>query len=345
MSTAVNNRREEPQMSTTRQRNESRWRTALKGETYPVPALLILVIIALGMLLINPTFLSPGNLSAIAQQAAVPVVVAVGITFVVLMGGIDLSVEGVMAAASLAVALLVANNQNNLALGILGVFIAILVGAGIGLVAGASVAWLRIPSFIVTIGTWQIGLGIGQLLFGGAPPQVKDENLRSAVNTSVLGLPGMVWIAILVVLLGLGLQKMTRFGRYAYVIGDSEEIAVQSGIKVRRYRAISFILAGSCAAIAAVLATGRAGVGDVSAGDGLLFTTIAGVVIGGTYLTGGRGGVLHSIVGVLVVVSISNAMVLGGVDPYIQQAVQGAVVVAAAVGTLWHSRARLRVVK
>ena len=324
---------------------QSRLSTALRGESYPIPALMILIVVAIIMLIINPQFLSLSNLAAIAQQAAVPIVVAVGLTFVVLMGGIDLSVEGIMAASSLTIALLVANSQSSFDLGLWALPIAVAAGAGLGLIAGASVSWLRIPSFIVTIGTWQIGLGLGQLLFAGAPPQIEDAQLRALVNSQFLGISGIVWAAAVVVILGMLLQTMTRFGRYSYVIGDSEESAVQSGVNVRVYRTLAFVLAGGCAALAAVLATARGGVGDVNIGSGLLFTTIAGVVVGGTYLTGGRGGGLHSIVGVIVVVSISNAMVLGGVDPYIQQAVQGLFVVAAAIATLWHSRARLRVVK
>lgn len=318
---------------------------ALRTEQFPFPAVGILLLIALVMVFINPQFLTPSNLSSIAQQAAVPAVIAVGLTFVVLMGGIDLSVEGVMAASSVTMALLVANNQTGFDMGFLGIVIAVLVGAGIGLLAGGSVAVLRVPSFIVTIGTWQIGLGVAQVLFGGSPAQIEDTVVRTSVNGYVLGMPGLVWVALGIILLGLGLQRLTRFGRYAYVIGDSAEIAVQSGVRVKRYRIAAFVVCGACVAIAAVLATGRGGVGDVSIGSGLLFTTIAGVVIGGTYLTGGRGGVLHSVAGVLVVVAISNAMVLGGVNPYIQQAVQGLVVIAAAVATLWHARARLRVVK
>ncbi|QZY50918.1 ABC transporter permease [Leucobacter tenebrionis] len=345
MTSAIQEEETRQRLDATSKGSESVFRRLLRGDKYPIPALGILVVIALVMLVINPQFLSPGNLSAIAQQAAVPVVVAIGLTFVVLMGGIDLSVEGVMAAASLAVALLVANSQSSFDLGLLGVLLAIALGAGLGLIAGASVAWLRIPSFIVTIGTWQIGLGLGQMMFGSAPPQVEDQFLRDLIRVPVLGVPGLVWIAIAIVVIGLLLQRMTRFGRYAYVIGDSEEIAMQSGVNVRLFRMMAFVLAGGCAALAAVMATGRGGVGDVSIGSGLLFTTIAGVVLGGTYLTGGRGGVLHSVAGVLVIVSISNAMVLGGVNPYVQQAVQGIVVVGAAVATLWHSRARLRVVK
>ena len=320
-------------------------RAALASNRIPVPALGVLLLIAAVMLLVNPSFLAPGNLGAIAEQAAVPVVLAVGLTFVILMGGIDLSLEGTLAAASLATALLLANDRNTLDLGLWGMAIAVAIGAAIGLIAGASVALLKVPSFIVTIGTWQIGLGIAQLLFGEKPPRVRDETLRGLASESVLGLPGIVWIAVAVVIIGLLVQSRTRFGRYAYVIGGSEETARLSGVPVRVYRAISFVLAGAAAGLAAVLATARSGVGDVGIGSGLLFTTLAGVVIGGTFLTGGRGGVLHSVVGVVVMVSIANAMVLAGVSPYIQQAVQGAIVVIAASVTLWRARERLRVVK
>jgi ribose transport system permease protein len=310
-----------------------------------VPALLVMLLIAAVMLAVNPAFLSGGNLLAIAQQAAVPVVIGVGLTFVVLMGGIDLSVEGVIAGSSLAVALLVSNDRNSMDLGLLAVPIAIAIGAALGAVAGLSVGFLKVPSFIVTIGTWQIGLGIAQLLFGSAPPRVRDESFRSFVVADALGVPGMVWTALGVVAVGLLVQHFTRFGRYAFVIGANDEIAAQTGVRVRHYRAAAFVVSGAAAGLAAVLATGRVGVGDVTIGSGLLFTTVAGIVVGGTFLTGGRGGVLHSTVGVVVIVAISNAMVLGGVSSYIQQAVQGIVVVVAAIVTLWRSRARLRVIK
>jgi ribose transport system permease protein len=315
------------------------------SESVPGPALLVLLLIAAFMLLVNPAFVSPGNLLAIAQQASVPMVLAVGLTFVILMGGIDLSLEGVMAAGSLTLALLVANDRNANDLGLLAIPVAVAVGAAVGAVGGISVGFLKVPSFIVTIGTWQIGLGIAQLLFDDGPPQVEDPAFRSFFVDDLLGVPGMVWIAIAVVGTGLAVQHLTRFGRYAFVIGANEDIAAQTGVQVRRYRAVAFVVAGATAGLAAVLATGRVGVGDVTIGSGLLFTTIAGVVIGGTFLTGGRGGVLHSVVGVLVIVSIANAMVLAGVSSYVQQAVQGGVVVIAAVVTMWRLRTRMRVVK
>lgn len=339
MTTSV--RSEESEMGAAPNR---RWRLP-QSDAVPVPALLLLAAIAVAMLFVNATFLSPTNLVAIAQQSAVPVVLAVGLTFVVLMGGIDLSVEGVMAACSLAFALLVANDRNGMNLGLAAIPVTVLAGAAIGAIAGLSVGFLRVPSFIVTIGTWQIGLGIAQLLFGAQQPKVQDASLRSLFTGELLGLPGMVWAALIVVLAGLAGQYFTRFGRYSFVIGAGEEIAAQTGLKVRRYRAAALTLSGAAAGLAAVLATTRTGVGDVSVGSGLLFTTIAGVVIGGTFLTGGRGGVLHSVVGVLVIVSISNAMVLAGVSSYIQQAVQGLLVIVAAIAVLWSLRARMRVIK
>ena len=317
----------------------------LHAERVPVPALAVLALITLVMLLVNPGFLSPQNLSTLAVQSAVPAVLAVGLTFVVLTGGIDLSVEGVMGAAGLATAVLLLNDRTGFDLGWWAVLAAVALGAVVGAVAGISVAFLRVPSFIVTIGTWQIGLGIAQLLFAGKPPRIQDPAFRALAVDQVLGLSPLVWIAAAVVLAGVWIQHHSRFGRYVMVVGGGEDVARLSGIAVRRIRVYGFVLSGFCAGLAGVLATARTGVGDVGIGTGQLFITIAGVVIGGTVLTGGRGGVLHSVVGVVVMAALANGMVLAGFSSFVQQAVLGAIVVGAAVVTMWRLRARLRVVK
>ena len=317
----------------------------LHAEKVPVPALAVLALITLVMLLVNPSFLSLGNLATLAVQSAVPAVLAVGLTFVVLTGGIDLSLEGVMGASGLATAVLLLNDRTGYDLGLWAVVVAVVLGAVLGAVAGFSVAFLRVPSFIVTIGTWQIGLGIAQLLFAGKPPRIQDTGFLGLAVNHVLGLPPLVWIALAVVLVGAWIQHYSRFGRYVMVVGGGEDIARLSGIPVRRIRVYGFVLSGLCAGLAGALATARTGVGDVGIGTGQLFITIAGVVIGGTVLTGGRGGVLHSVVGVVVMAALANGMVLAGVSSFIQQAVLGAIVVAAAVVTMWRLRARLRVVK
>jgi ribose transport system permease protein len=130
---------------------------AARSDKVPFAALIVLLMIVLVMLFVNPAFLSGNNIRAVAEQSAIPVVVAVGLTFVILMGGIDLSVAGVMAAASLSSALLLANDRNALSLGLWVIPAGCAVGAALGLLAGLSVSVLRVPSFIVTIGTWQIG--------------------------------------------------------------------------------------------------------------------------------------------------------------------------------------------
>lgn len=317
----------------------------LASERIPAPALAVLILIALVMLAVNPSFLSLGNLQTLAIQSAVPAVLAVGITFVVLMGGIDLSIEGVLGASGMTTAVLLLNDRNDNDLGLLAVAASMALGAALGALSGFSVAFLRVPSFIVTIGTWQIGLGIAQLLFAGKPPRIQDSGFLGFSIDRILGLPVLVWTAIAVVLIGVWLQRFTRFGRYAMVVGGGEDIARLSGIAVRRIRVYGFVISGLCGGLAGAMATARTGVGDVGIGTGQLFITIAGVVIGGTLLTGGRGGVLHSVVGVIVMAALANAMVLAGVSSFIQQAVLGAIVVIAATTTMWRLRARLRVVK
>jgi ribose transport system permease protein len=311
----------------------------------PVPAILALVAVSAVLTVANTQFLSVDNLQVIVDQAAIPMVIAVGLTFIVLMGSIDLSVEGTVAMGSMITSLLVMNDRNDLNLGLVAVPIAMVAGGLLGSVAGLAVTRLRIPSFLATIATWYIALGIAQLLFGDkAKPRVLDKDFLAWSQPQLLGLSGLVWLALGIVVLGVFLQQYTRFGRYAYAIGGSEETTKLSGVRVRRFRTVAFVFSGMCFALAGAMVTARTGVGAVAAGEGFLFLTISGVVIGGTLLIGGRGGVLHSVVGVLIMVVIANGMILAGVSPYLQQVVQGAVVLIAVIATVWRQRARLRVV-
>lgn len=311
----------------------------------PVPALVALVALSAVLAVANTRFLSLDNIKTIVDQSAIPAVIVVGLTFVVLMGSIDLSVEGLVATGSMVTALLVSNDRNDLNLGLLAVPIAVVLGGGLGLVAGLAVTRLRIPSFLATIATWYIGRGFAELLFGDkAKPRVLDDGFIAWSHPVFGGLSGLVWLAIAMVILGLVLQQFTRFGRYAYAIGGSEETTKLSGIPIRRYRIAAFVFSSMCFSLAGAMVTARTGVGAVAAGDGQLFLAVSGVVIGGTLLIGGRGGVLHSVVGVLIMVAIGNGMILADVSPYWQQVVQGAVVLVAVIAPVWRKRARLRVI-
>lgn len=322
-----------------------RTRRLLGHGAIPVPALIALLAVSGVLTILNTRFMSVTNLQTIVDQAAVPAVIVVGLTFVVLMGSIDLSVEGVVAVGSMVTSLLVMNDRNDIALGVLAVPIAMAFGAILGVIAGFAVTRLRIPSFLATIATWYIGRGVAELLFGDqAKPRVLDEGFIGLSHPVFLGFSGLVWLAIGVVLFGLLVQQFTRFGRYAYAIGGSEETTKLSGIPVRRLRWSAFIFSSLCFALAGAMLTARTGVGAVAAGDGQLFLAVSGVVIGGTLLIGGRGGVLHSVVGVLIMVVINNGIILADVSPYWQQVVQGGVVLVAVIATVWRQRARLRVI-
>jgi len=329
-------------------RNGSRRRQqaapALRHATTWGPLAVLAVLIVL-FSLASGTFLTVDNFKTLADQSAVALVLATGMTFIVVQGSIDLSLEGTMSLCSIVVALLVANNINGNDLGWLGVAVGVAVGVAFGLANGLLYTYLRLPSLMVTLGTWFIGLGLASMLFPGRQPKIAAADFRSLALSESLGVTRLFFVALACVAVGYAIQRWTRLGRYSFAIGGGEEIAALSGIPVRRYKILAFTFAGLMIGIAAMLATARGGFGDAAAGNGYLFPTIAAVVIGGTLLSGGRGGVLHSAVGVLILTVLDNGMILVGVDPYIQSAVQGALIVAAVVGSTWVLRSRMRVVK
>jgi ribose transport system permease protein len=311
----------------------------------PIPALLSLLIVSAFTATRSPEFLTFDNFVQISDQASVTIILVCGLTFVILMGSIDLSVQGVMASASMATALLVGNDRNQNNWGYWSIPAGMVVGALIGLIAGLAVTRLRIPSFLVTMATWNIGLGLAYVLFGNtSQPSVKDKGMLALGLDTFLGFSKATWIALVVVLFCMWLQTRTKFGRYAYVIGGSEEIAKLSGINVKRFRALSLVLSGALSGLAGSVIVAKSGIGAVQAGEGQLFLGIAAVVIGGTLLSGGRGGILHSVVGVYIMITISVAMILLDVSDFYQQIVQGSVVLLVVSSTAWRQRRPLRTV-
>ncbi|MCU1518373.1 MAG: transporter permease [Pseudarthrobacter sp.] len=318
-------------------------RRATNGQ--PIPALIALALLVAIVAFRAPSFMSFGNISNIVDQAAIPAIIVVGLTFLILMGSIDLSVEGLMALGSMSAALLVANDRNAAALGFWALPLVMVFGAIMGLLSGLAVTRLSIPSFLATIAISSVCSGIALILFGTtAKPQILDGAFIGLAQGSFLGFTKVSWIALTVVIVGLIVQRYTRFGRYAYVIGGSEETARLSGIPVRRYRVGAFVISGVCCTLAGALTASRTSIGSVTPGDGLLFLTIASVVIGGTVLTGGRGGVLHAVIGVLIMSVIVTGMVLVGVSGFFQQIIQGAVLLFAVAAVAWKLRRPLRVV-
>ena len=307
-------------------------------------------LIALGVLIvvfasISPQFRTLGNLQQVIDAAAVLAVLATGITFVLMLGAIDLSLPGVIGACAMTVALLVANSRNDNDLGLLGVLLTVGLGALFGLLSGVLSTRLRIPTFMTTLGMSAIGLGVATILFDGNRPVVADEMLNGWATNKVAGFTILSLIALAAVALGWAIQRWTRIGRYSAAIGGGEDIVLLSGVSVARYKALAFAVAGAFYGLGAVMLTARLGSGVVEVGAGQDFAAITAAVIGGTLLSGGRGGVLQSMIGVAALTVLANGLILTGVSPYVQQAVQGVIVVLAVAVAVWPVRHRLGVVK
>lgn len=307
-------------------------------------ALVVLVVV---FAILNPgSFLAIGNIRTILDQAATPLIVGVGATLVILMGSIDLSVEGIMGASGMAFVLVTANSRGSDDLGPLAFVIGIAVGAALGLVSGAIHTRLGVPSFIVTLGMWFVGVGIATVLFGtDSIPLLPDGGLKAWPSHLTLGLPHSFELAVLVAVLGLVITRYTKLGRFAYAIGNNEDVARNNGIAVGRTKIYVFAAAGAFSGLAGVLATLQLGAGSATVGNGTLFLTIAAVVIGGTSLSGGRGGILRTTLGVVLLTVLNNGLILSGVSPNVQSGVSGLILVLAIVVAAWPLRNRLRIVK
>lgn len=304
-----------------------------------------LVLLAATFALLSPTFLTGGNISILLTQLSIPIVVATGMTFIILLGSIDLSVAGVMASSSLVFVLLAQNDRNDIALGGAALILATLAGSAFGLLNGFLNVRLGIPSFMATLGTGAIGVGVATVLFGGRAPRLLDEGLRGLGIASIGPVPLLFLVAVLVLLVAVAIQRYTKLGRYGYVIGGDEPIARLSGIPVGRYKIGAFVVGGSASGLAGALSAAQLGVGSPQIGADALFAAITAVVLGGTLLVGGRGGVLRSLVGVGILVVLANGLILVGVGSSVQIAVQGAVIIVAVAATGWRLRRRVRVIK
>ena len=308
-----------------------------------VAPLMVLVALCILITIANPNFIEPRNLVRIANSAAVPLTLAMGMTFVILMGSIDLSVEGSLSVAAMVLVLLAANDANGSDLGWLAVLAAIAAGTAIGLLNGVIQTMLRIPSFMATLGMWFIGLGIAVYMLGGSAVRLNDASIRALALSRWLGFPIAVWVALAAFALAVVIQYRTRLGRHIVAVGGGEDVAELSGVHLVRVRILAFGLAGFFFGVAGVLAAAQLGQSNAVIADGRLFAAVTAVVVGGTALTGGEGGVLNTLVGVLIVTVLANGMVLLGISPYVQQTVQGLLIIAAVALSL--DRIRLKIVK
>jgi ribose transport system permease protein len=312
---------------------------------YQIGPFVALVLMVVVFQVISGSFISVGNFKSILEAAAVPSILAVGLSFVILLGAIDLSMQGVIAATSMTLSLLVANGINANDFGLGGIVVAILVGVGFGAFNGLLHVVGKTPSLIVTLGTWFIGLGVAAVLFPDRVPSIHEPLVLGLSSVRIGGLGLIVYIALAVMVAAYLVLKYTRLGRMIYAIGGDEAIIVASGLPVKRYKFIAFVISGAIAALGGVLLSAQLGNGNADIGAGQLFPAISAAVVGGTLLSGGRGGALHSALGALMLEVLSNGLIQIGAGPYSRNIISGAVILIAVGISSYHLRRKLRIVK
>ncbi len=300
-----------------------------------IPLVTLLVLCAATALLTD-RFLSPVNLNNILVQSSIMAVIAIGMTFVIIGGGFDLSVGSTAALAGCVSAMVM------LEAGIgAGVVAGVLVGALVGLVNGLVIAYLRVNPFITTLGTMVLVRGVVFLITGGAPVE-GDSGLPSAFvgfgSARILGLHALVWVPIVLLVVLSWVMHATPFGRHIYATGGGREAAYLSGVPVARITASTYVICGALAGVAGVMLAARLQSGQPTAGEFYELTAIAAVVLGGAALHGGEGTLYKSVIGVFIMIVLGNSLNLLNVDSYWQRVAIGVVIIAAAAADSLRSR-------
>jgi len=271
-------------------------------------------------------FLSTVTLTTVAGRLPALAVVAAGMTLVIIAGGIDLSVGSVMALAGAVFGVAIVQGGWPLAAAIP---VAILTGAGVGLATGLLTVGLRIPSFLVTLGSLEICRGLTYAVSGSQTLFLGKAIRPLSQPFWLLGVPPTVPVALVVVAAAQWLLSRTIFGRHLVAIGANEPAVRLAGIDTAPPRVAVFVLSGTLAGVAAVFATARLGSADPNAGAGLELAAIAAVVIGGTSLSGGSGSVVGSLLGVLVIATLEAGLAQLGASEPLKRVVTGAAIIAA----------------
>ena len=313
-----------------------RVRSFLAGQ---IPLLTLLGLVVL-VGLVDPSFFSFRTLMVLTSDTMTLFLMAAGATFVILMGGIDLSVQAVASMTSVIVAATLPE------LGILAIPLAVGAGALAGLAGGVSHTKLRIPSFISTLAVGGVVTTIAFLLSDARSIQIsgemRDEYLFWMVG-EFLGVKNEIWVGLVVLGILVFVQLRTPFGRLARAIGAGERAVIATGVRVERIKAFAFLLSGATAGFSGALMAARLGSGSPTLANEFLLPAIAAIILGGTALTGGVGGVWRTFIGALIIAVVRIGMTFLGVSVFAQQIVFGVALVAAVAATI--DRSKIQIVK
>lgn len=281
------------------------------------------ILLSIVWTIMNPQFLTVSNLTNILRQASYIAIAAVGMTMVIIIGEIDLSAGSLVCASGL-IGAIVVRYTNNVVLAVLA---ALLVGAIVGAINGFLNAVGKLPGFIATLASMVVLRGLAYIITGGNSV-VWDNQTFTAIGTGYVGIiPIPVIIMVVVIIFGMILTKKMRFGRYIYAVGGNEETSKWSGLPVTKIKILVFTVMGILTSISGLIITARLGSGQPSAGLNFEMDAITATVVGGTSMSGGKGTIFGTVVGVILLTVLTNGMTLIGMNTYWQQVLKGIIIV------------------
>lgn len=276
--------------------------------------------------ILSSNFYTWQNVTNLLKQNTIIGIIAFGELLIILTGDIDLSVGSICGAANVVVAVTMTTGEINIQTAL---FLAIILGVGMGAANGFFIVFRKLPAFIMTLAMMTIGRGFAYIWSQGRPINVTDPLTVGINNGEFLGLPQLVWFLIIVFLVIFVVLKYTSYGRIVKAIGSNEEAVRLAGLRVNNYRFSVYIITGFLCALAGILGTVRTGVGSPLFGEGFELDAIAMVVIGGASLAGGKGDAVKTIIGIFIIGMISNIMNLTNISAYLQQVIKGFIILAA----------------
>ena len=312
--------------------------TSLKERLQQFLAFASLIVIVLFFWAMSPNFLTFSNITAILFSTVVIGTLALGTTFVIITGGIDLSIGTGMALCGVISGVLIVNAGLPVGLGVLG---AILFGGLIGLVNGVNVALFKLPPFIATLAMMLVAQGLALVISGSAPIYFTDDPSYSKISTGTIipGVPNAVIILAVLAAVSAVLLNKTILGRYTFSIGSNEEATALSGIDTRKWKIMIYTLAGLFIGMAGVLISARLGSAQPATGMGYELQAIAAVVIGGTSLTGGKGSIVGTVIGALIISVLNNGLQIMSIPQEWQNVILGCVIILSVYADMARKRA------
>jgi ribose transport system permease protein len=289
----------------------------------------LLVLFAIGWLTGGGRFANVDNFLTIVRYASIVGVVSIGMTFVIIGGGIDLSVGSVVGLTSVVASLAAVQAFSTQTSWIVMVLIALAVGVIAGLVNGVVIAYGNVVAFMATLAMLVAARGLAEIISGKRTQIVNEQGFLEVFRSNILGIPILIWIFAIVAVLGWLLLNRTTFGRRTVAIGGNREAARLAGLKVKRHTMLLYALSGLTAGIAGIMYLGRTTAGTSTHGTLMELDVIAAVVVGGTLLTGGRGSIVGTVFGVLIFATLVNVFTLNNLDVSTQNITKGAIIVIA----------------